>query len=245
MQNSHEHSEAIILAAGFGTRLMPITKKIPKPLLDIGNIRIIDHQIFYYKMNGFDKIIINIHHLSEKLRAHVGNGTKYGVSVKYSHEKEILGTGGGIEKMQHMITTDDFPVINSDILIDANIKSIMETHIKSGAIATMVLRPLNANETYTPIDVSRDNNITSIGRGNFSFTGLHVINKRLLSFANNTHKLWSITDAYVHAIEQGEIVAAYIHDSYWMDIGTPDKLNQAKQDIKNGRFTPIYKTIKG
>ena len=90
--------QAMLLAAGLGTRLRPLTLTTPKPLLPLDGCTLIDHQLRYLASAGIGRVAINLHHLGEKIRAHAGDGSRYGLSIHYSEEPEILGTGGGVKR---------------------------------------------------------------------------------------------------------------------------------------------------
>ena len=117
--------KAMILAAGFGTRLRPLTDKVPKPMVPILNRPILEHTIHLLRTHGITDITINLHHQPEMITDYFGDGEKYGVQLHWSHEPEILGTAGGIKKAQQWLDGESFLVINSDVVTDINLSKVI------------------------------------------------------------------------------------------------------------------------
>lgn len=225
----------MILAAGLGTRLRPITNTTPKPLLPLDGITLIDQQILYLKKFGIDDIIINLHHLGAQIENHVGDGSEYGVKVTYSNEPEILGTGGGIKNAMDFFGEEPFVVINCDALMNADMGAIIEKHLDSGLTATMVMKEQGVKNVYTSIDVSPDGLVSAFGGGRYFYTGLQVLTKEFLKTLPEAGKpSCLIMDGYMKALSEGEHVGAFIYDGYWNDLGTPERYEQAKDDIREG-----------
>ncbi|HPW45198.1 MAG TPA: nucleotidyltransferase family protein [bacterium] len=240
MKNKNRIDSAVLLAAGLGTRLSPLTLKTPKPLLNLDGCTLIDHQLRYLKKNGFKTVAINIHHLPEMIKNHVGDGSRYGLSILYSRETHILGTGGGIKKACGYLSSDNVLVLNSDILINLNLEKFVERHLLSNAIATMALRKLLPGENYTGISVDTDGFVSSIGDGSYSFTGIHIVGKTLLeSLPPAGSESCVISDGYKKILSGGGKIASAIHHGYWKDIGTHASLKEAEEDISRGKFEMI------
>ena len=120
--------KAIILAAGFGTRLKPLTNKLPKPMFPVLNRPILEHALHFLSSQGIKEIAINLHHQSEKIIDYFGNGKNFKVELHFSKEENILGTAGGIKKLELFFKDETFLVINSDILVDINLKDVLKFH---------------------------------------------------------------------------------------------------------------------
>jgi NDP-sugar pyrophosphorylase family protein len=110
--------KAMILAAGFGTRLQPLTKTVPKPMVPVLNRPLLERTIELLRQSNIQDIAVNVHHLSEQVIAHFGDGSKFGVNLHFSREETILGTAGGIKEAQKFLDGGSFLVINSDIIVD-------------------------------------------------------------------------------------------------------------------------------
>ena len=142
-------TKAMVLAAGFGTRLRPLTYETPKPLLPLQEARIIDYPLELLEQGGITQVVINLHHLGDQIRDYIGNGSRYGFQVAYSVEKpNILGTGGGIKNVQEFMGDEPFVVINGDTLIKADLKELIKHHNESGAAATMTLMKIRSPRGY-------------------------------------------------------------------------------------------------
>ncbi|MFH0757079.1 MAG: nucleotidyltransferase family protein [Bacteroidota bacterium] len=136
-----EGNKAMILAAGLGTRLRPLTDKTPKALVDWKGLPLIDHAILKLKSAGFDEIIINVHHHAEMVMDHVKGKEQYGIRIEFSHEKdELLDTGGGIANASWFFGDEPFLVYNVDILSGIDLGKMMMAHRASGAIATLAVK---------------------------------------------------------------------------------------------------------
>ena len=125
--------KGFVLAAGFGQRLRPITESTPKPLLPVGNVPLIAYALKLLAQAGITDIIVNLHHLGRVIREALGTGEVYGVKITWSEEEEILGTGGGLKKMHEALEGETFVVVNSDTIIDLDLKAVIATHRRKKA----------------------------------------------------------------------------------------------------------------
>ncbi|HLB02569.1 MAG TPA: nucleotidyltransferase family protein, partial [Nitrospiria bacterium] len=132
--------KAMILAAGLGTRLRPLTNNLPKPLLPLADRPLIHYNLLLLKKYGITEVIINLHYHADKMKKVLGDGSDLGVRISYSEEPEILGTGGGVKKASRFFANRSFLLMNGDILVDVNLDKVVEYHLKKKATATMVLR---------------------------------------------------------------------------------------------------------
>ena len=155
--------KAIILSAGFGTRLRPLTNYIPKPLIPVGAISLLEFHIRKLVSFGIKDIVINSHHLSGSIKSFIGRTEIRGVKLHFLYEKKILGTGGAIKNAQRLPGQEPFIVVNADIIHDLDINAVLQKHIKSNAIATMAIRNTN-KEKYQRILIDKGGNVISIGK---------------------------------------------------------------------------------
>jgi N-acetyl-alpha-D-muramate 1-phosphate uridylyltransferase len=130
----------MILAAGFGTRLRPLTDCTAKPLLQVAGKPLISYSLALLRAAGIHEVIINLHHRGDELRAALGNGAAYDMAITYSAENPILDTGGAIKKAQPFLRGGRFVVLNADIICDIDLQRLATWHGERGALATMVLR---------------------------------------------------------------------------------------------------------
>ncbi len=230
-------NRAMLLAAGLGTRLRPLTLEIPKPLLPLNGTTLIDHQLRYLAKNNITNVAINLHHLGEKIRDHVGDGARFGLEIYYSEEPQILGTGGGIKKAARFFGRSPFVVLNADTLIAADISALVKTHFSSGAQATMAVKGLFDGSGFTPIDVDERGFIKGFGSGSYFYTGLQILSPDMfdaLPPADTPACL--IQDGYVKLMERGGRIKAFEYDGYFNDLGTPERYEAAKTAISEGEF---------
>ena len=221
-------TKGMILAAGLGTRLRPMTNTTPKPLIDIGGYPMIDYALAQMKWAGITHVVINLHHLGEQIQGHFKDGSDYGMHITYSIEEPILGTGGGIKKVSDFFGDDPFVVMNGDIVSDLDLDYLIKAHHDEGGIATLVLRPLGEHEMYTPIFVEEDR-IVEFGSGEMMYTGIQVIEPRALHLLPENVFSDIVADAYIPAIKSGEKITAFIHDGLWMEMGSIENLEKARR----------------
>lgn len=226
---------AMLLAAGLGTRLRPLTLKTPKPLLPLNGCLLIDHQLCYLAKSGIRRVAINLHHLGSMIREHVGDGKKFGLEIFYSEENHLLDTGGGIKKAAPFFEGCPFVALNSDALINAKISELISNHLKSNTAATMVVKELCKNDSYTPVKVSQTGTITDFGTGSHFYTGLQIISAEILDILPPAGKpSCLIKDGFQKFLALGGNINAYLYKGYFNDLGTAERYEQAQQDIAHG-----------
>lgn len=236
--------KAMILAAGLGTRLRPLTNTIPKPLLPVGGTPLIIWNLLLLKRHGFHDVVINLHHLGPMIEQTLGNGSKFGLRIIYSQEPMILGTGGGIKQAEPYFSGEPVLVLNGDTLFELDLEALCTFHRTRNAAATLVLRDDSDAARWGLVEVGADDQIVRItGRGVASsvltaprmFAGVHILSSRLLRDVQKGVAS-SIIDPYVAAIQRGEAVLGYDLKGYWSDIGTAERYAQAEQDARAGRI---------
>ena len=261
--------KALILAAGLGTRLLPHTKKIPKPLFTIDKIPSIKIIIDRLILAGCTDIIINTHHLNEKIEAFIKT-VKFSANVETRHEPVALDTGGAIKNVKDFMGNSPFFVINSDIVSDIDFKKIWEFHLKGNWPVTLVMHDYHQ---FNKVEVNRENFITGFCNSHetdhlldshpdkhslcdklLAFTGIQVLSPEIFEYMPATDKFSSIEIYQLLATRsEGSQVKAYICDApYWCDIGTIEAyrktsilhiaakcLNTGYKDYKKIKITEI------
>ncbi len=234
---------AMILAAGHGTRLHPLTNVLPKPMLPIANRPQVHYQLDLLRDAGVVDVVINLHHLGDVISSALGDGSRFGVRLTYSFEPEILGTGGGIKACAGFLAggSGPFIVLNGDLLIDVSLKEVLETHRRTGALATMVLREdpraaffgaIGADATGRIIDfVGRARAPGTVARQGL-FTGIHVMEPDVLRYIPDGPCGINET-AYPAMIRNGLPVQSYFQQGYWSDVGTPGRYLDANGAVLN------------
>jgi NDP-sugar pyrophosphorylase family protein len=153
----------VILAAGFGTRLWPLTEDRTKPAIPFLNRPLISYSVQYLAEHGIHEIIINLHHQPESIREVLGNGSQYGAEIEYSYEKEILGTSGALDRVKDQLVDDDFVVMNGKIITAMNLAAAIRHHQDKRALATLVLRPNPARDRFSIVELGPNGWITEFG----------------------------------------------------------------------------------
>jgi NDP-sugar pyrophosphorylase family protein len=232
----------MILAAGLGTRLRPLTNTIPKPLLPVGGTPLIVWNLLLLKRHGFHHVVVNLHYLGPLIEQALGTGSKFGLRIIYSHEPIILGTGGGIKQAEPHFSGEPVLILNGDTLVELDLEALCDFHRTSNAAATLVLREDSDAARWGLVEVGDMGHILRItGKGRMDsvpatprmFAGIHILHPRLLRQVPKGAAS-SIIDPYVRAIEQGEPVLGYDLQGYWSDIGTAERYAQAERDVRAG-----------
>ena len=222
---------AMILAAGFGTRLWPLTIERTKPAIPFLNRPLIAFTIDYLKQFGITEIIINLHHEPDSVQAQIGDGSEYGVKITYSIEDPIiLGTAGALDPVRHLLKDETFFVINGKIITNLNLTAALETHRQKKAIATLVMLPNPRLEKFSQIIVDVHGNYQGFSGFPTSdhqppttplmFTGISILEPAILDYIPSGVEYDSIRQVYPQAMSEGEIVAAHVGEGDWYELST-------------------------
>ncbi|MEA1987283.1 MAG: nucleotidyltransferase family protein [Candidatus Marinimicrobia bacterium] len=235
--------KAMILSAGLGTRLKPLTNNIPKALVKINGITLLENAIKTVSNFGFDDIIINVHHFSEKVKTFIKEN-KFSAKITISDESEkLLNTGGGVKKASRFFDNEPFLLYNVDIISDINLNKMMKQHKKSKALATLAIRKRESSRYL----LFEENNLLcgwknnksgkKIIKGNaekleeMAFSGIHIINPRIFKLMPKDDK-FSIIKLYLDLIEKNKIIGFNHSDSLWMDAGKIEDLELAEKRVR-------------
>lgn len=215
-------TRAIVLAAGLGTRLRPLTLTTPKPLLPVRGKPLLDHILRAVAAVGVHDVLLNLHHLPEHIRTHVDTGAQFGLRARFSYEPEILGTGGGIKAGAEFFGADPFFVINGDIFSDIDLSALAARHAKTAdAVATLVVRELSPGETHTSLQLNADGTLQALGFGVHHYAGVMIGTPALIDMLPAGVSC-VVRQGIVPLIAHGKKIATYLHTGMWNDIGTPD-----------------------
>src|SRR5262245_4428300 len=232
--------KAMILAAGFGTRLWPLTVGRTKPAIPFLNRPLIAYTIEYLKRYGIEDLIINLHHEPDSVRASIGDGSAYGVRINYSvEEPEILGTSGALDRVRDQLDRETFFVINGKIITDIDLGAAVATHRGRKALATLVLLPNHKRERFSEVMITEDGRISEFAgfpksdasqfhgtnlqstirnpqsairnpKSTLMFTGIHILEPGSFDYIPRGVFSDSVRDVYPKAMADGEIVVAHI-----------------------------------
>lgn len=231
----HLIMKAMILAAGFGTRLWPLTIGRTKPAIPFLNRPLIGFTIDYLRRYGFEDIIINLHHEPDSVRQQIGDGSQFGVRIHYSVEApEILGTSGALDNVRDQLDKETFVVINGKIITDIDLTEALETHRQKQALATLVLKPNAKRERFSEVKITDDGRIlqftgfptpnqppTTNHRPPLMFTGIHIMQPGIFDYIPRKVFSDSVRDVYPPAMADGKVIAAHIADEgSWFELST-------------------------
>ena len=228
--------KAVILAGGKGTRLAPYTKVLPKPLMPIGDMPILEVILRQIKLAGINDIVLTVGHLSELLRAFFQDGTRLGLDISYNYEDSPLGTAGPIAFVPNLNET--FLVMNGDVLSTLPLRELIEFHRSQNAIATIATHHRRVNVDLGVIQWDGDARVTGyIEKPTYDYSvsmGIYVFEPKVLAYIPKG-EYYDFPDLVKKLIGVGEKVVGYRFDGYWQDLGRPDDYESAAQDFDKMR----------
>jgi len=239
--------KAMILAAGFGARLRPLTQTVPKPMVPVLNRPLLECTIELLRSANVRDVAVNVHHLPEQIIAHFGDGSKFGVNLHYSREEVILGTAGGIKAVQGFLGDGTFLVINSDIIVDIDLNRVLEFHRERGSCLTLVVREDGSPKKYDPIEIQEDGRIVHfVGASSMNipdntrrvmFTGIQIMEPEIFSHIPAGKFCGTTEDVFPEMIREGLPVFGYLHKDYWIDMGSREQYLQVHKDSLDGKVS--------
>ncbi|MBS2021249.1 MAG: NDP-sugar synthase [Deltaproteobacteria bacterium] len=238
--------KAMVLCAGFGTRLRPLTDAVPKPLVPLCGLPLVQFNFALLRGAGVREVVINTHHLAPAMEKGArAIAAELGLGIEVLEEKRhILGTGGGVRNAASLLSGGPFFLLNGDMLFDVDLAAALEAHQQAKAVATMVLAPYPPGASYGAVEIDPQSNVRRIvGRGvagdlpltRCHFTGVHVLEPEVLSRLPAEGQSDINRTAYVRLIQEGAKVLGYLQDGAWADLGAPPQLLASNLDVLEGR----------
>lgn len=225
--------KAVVLAGGKGTRLAPYTKILPKPLMPIGDMPILEVILHQMKLAGIEEVVLTVGHLAELLRAFFNDGSKYGLNICYSSEDKPLGTAGPLSLIDGL--NDTFMVTNGDVLTALKFDDLIEAHRCYGGAATIAMHRREVNINLGVIECDGGDEVVGyIEKPSFDYKvsmGIYVFEPRVLQYIPHNEYL-DFPDLVQCLIERGEKVFGFPFDGYWQDLGRPDDYERAVIDFE-------------
>ena len=234
-------AEAILLVGGFGTRLRPLTNHRPKPMLPIASLPVTEHQLAMAQRAGIKRIVLATSYLSEVFIPYFGDGSKWGMEIKYAVEKEPLGTGGAIRNAAKELAGEQQVVIfNGDVLSSHNLKAQIDLHIKSNADVTLHLTPVEDARAYGCVPTDADGRVTAFLEKmenpvtNTINAGCYVFDKSVIESIPENEVVSVERQTFPDLISANKKVMGFVEKAYWLDIGTPNALMKGSRDLVTG-----------
>ncbi len=244
----------MILAAGFGTRLFPLTIDRTKPAIPFLGKPLVGYVAEYVAKFGFRDVVVNLHHQPESIKKALGDGSDFGVKIHYTlEEPKILGTAGALDNARHLLENETFLIVNGKIITDIDIAAALETHRRTNALATMVLMENPAREKFSEVYV--ENNLVT-GFGDFPeklstfnhqpptpmmFTGIHILEPRVFEYIPRNVYSDIVPTFYNPAIRRGEKISAHVTNGKWFELSTIPRYLEISLAMLNGNAEKIVK----
>ena len=239
-------TKAIILAAGKGSRLRPLTLQMPKVLLPVGGIPLIRYTLSWLESHGISEVAINLHHFGGRIRTYLGDGSVCGVKIYYSPEKELLGTAGGVKRMEKFLNTT-FVVVYGDVLTDFDLSAMVHFHKAKKTLATLALLEVSTPGESGIVEADRQGRLVSFKEkprcepeaGNLSNGAVYVLEKEVLDYIPSQSFCDFGYDIFPKLLELDLPVYGYVlkPEDYLIDVGTLDKYHKANEDIEKASLT--------
>lgn len=233
--------KAMILAAGRGERLRPLTDTTPKPMLPVGGRPVLDYALTYLKSQGIEEVVINLWHLGEKIKQHVRQGHTYGLKVHYSTETVLLDSGGGLKNAQKYFEGEEvFCLMNGVILIDCSLQEVLKTHQQKKAASTLVLMERSSKDPHTPVGVRNGEVISFGGEGNYFYTGLSLFGPEIFSHLPEGKPCGLVQEGWNSMIQKQQTVAAHIHHGSWKKIFDKQSYQELQEEWASQHFNQRF-----
>ena len=236
--NKKHENPVFLMAGGFGTRLYPLTKNKPKPLLKVGSQPILERILKQFINAGFFKFYISIHYKAEMIKNYFGDGSKWGVDISYIYEDEPLGTAGALG----LLPKDDInlPLImmNGDLLTNVNFRKLLDYHNTHGGKATMCIREYDVQVPYGVIETKGQQITNIIEKPVHKFfvnAGIYILEPKLVKQIEE-NKYLDMPELLEQQINAGERVNSFPLHEYWLDIGRIEQFEQAQADYSNIQY---------
>jgi len=228
--------KGVILCAGEGERLRPLTLTTPKPLLEIGGRPLLERTIAWLRGCGVVEVFINLHHLGGRIRAHVGDGSRFGVRVTYSEEETLLGTAGALRAFAPRLD-EAFVVVYGDVVADPlDLADLTRAHVGKGGVGTLVLQKTDRPGDADVIEVDRDLRVLAFHKtpgdfrhGDLSSAALYLLEPEILKDIPAALAADFVADVFPRTLARGGQLFGYVTNQELLDIGTPERLAEARR----------------
>jgi mannose-1-phosphate guanylyltransferase len=245
--------KALILAAGEGTRLRPLTLTCPKPMLPVGDAPLLVHIIRWLRGQGIRDVAINLHYLPEVITAYLGDGSRFGVQITYSYEDPILGSAGAAKKLEGFLSSP-FLVVYGDMLLDVDLEPLVKLHRSSGSAVTIGLMEVDDPSSKGVVQLDERGRVLRFVekprpgeiQGRLVSAGIYLVEASVMEQipANSYYDFGH--DLIPRLLSEGVPLFARLLDGYLLDIGTPESYQKSQEDVSRlGRYWGLLETTDG
>ncbi|MCK7599038.1 nucleotidyltransferase family protein [Microbulbifer sp. CAU 1566] len=228
MTSNQQPPVAMLLAAGFGKRMRPLTDYTPKPLIPVLGKPLIEYAIERLAGAGVKKVVINLAHLGSQIRDHLGSGDDWGVEIQYSEEHDPLETAGGITKALPLLGSEPFLVVNGDVWCDFDFSGWIANPLAASVPGRLLMVP---NPPHNPEgDFGIENGLLSgTAKPRFTFAGISYLRPEILTSYPNARERYGLGEVFAHNEDK---MQAEVYEGDWCDVGTPERLNNLEERLR-------------
>ena len=236
--------KAMVLAAGVGSRLDPLTSQVPKPLVPVANRPVMEHILRLLKSNGIEDVVSNLHYLPDKIRDYFGDGSSLGLNLDFRYEPELSGDAGGVRACRDFFGQDTFIVLMGDLLTDADLTKVIAEHKAKKALATIGIKQVEDVSQFGV--VLRDSNgfVTGFQEkpavkdalSDFASTGIYILEPEIFDYMPATGNYGFGRQLFPQLLEKNLPLLAVDLSSYWTDVGTIHQYRMSNFDALDGEL---------
>ena len=246
--------KAVILVGGPGTRLQPLTDNLPKSMVPVLTVPVMEHTLAYLRNFGIEDVILTLNYLPDAIKDVLGDGSRCGVRLTYCMEDEPLGTAGAIKNTAEFLDGNTLVVLNGDIFTDLDISAMLEFHRKNAAKATISLNYVEDPSAFGVVEMDERQRVKAFiekppreeASSNWINAGTNILEPEVLDYVPEKQHYMFERGLYPDLLAKGEPVFGYKHRGYWLDMGTPGKYYTLNMDMLEGRYrSPATSALSG
>jgi mannose-1-phosphate guanylyltransferase len=232
----------MLLAAGLGTRLRPLTYEVPKPLVPVVGTPVMEHIVRLLAQHGFDDVVCNLHYFPDQIQKRFGDGSRWGLRLSYAYEEELLGTAGGVRNVRDHFGDETFLIISGDALTDIDLTALWKAHREQGGIATLSLKRVDDPSQIGVVILGEDGRIQGFQEkpdpaealSNLGNCGIYVMEPEIFDYFPDTPFADWALDVFPTLLDQDVPFYGYEIHEYWNDIGNIREFRQGNFDALTG-----------
>ena len=234
---------AILLVGGMGTRLHPLTLSTPKPMLPVAGVPFTEHQISKAKAAGVSEIVLATAFKAEIFKPYFGDGSDFGIKIKYAVEESALGTGGAIRNAAKLLTGNGpVAIFNGDVLSDHDLAGQFDFHEQNQSEVSLYLTKVSDARAFGAVELDSNNRVLAFNEKmenpptNIINAGCYIFNREVIAEIPENQVVSVERETFPNLLSRGAKVFGFVDESYWLDIGTPSALLKASQDLLAGKI---------